>query len=852
LPPNTAPIPPADAALRFGPAQRFELQPGERRLLVDGQPAALGRRAIDLLIVLAQRPDHLVTKNELLDLVWPGLVVEEANLQMQISNLRKVLGGDVIATVPGRGYRFAAAVSRPSPAAPAPPGPVLGPAAESPKAVAPAAGPRLIGRDQDLARLEALLRPGGSLTLVGSSGVGKTTLARAAAARWPGRHVWVDLAALTQDRQVASAIARALHVQLGGSDDEAHAQLLTALQGQALLLVLDNAEHLIRVCAELATLLRPEVGVQLLVTSQAPLAVAGERVLRLEPLALPSAETPAGAGDEEGALALLVERIVAADHRFSATPAARPVLHAICAQLDGLPLALEMAAARVPLLGLHGVHDALAQRFSLLTRGHRDAAARHRTLHNALDWSYRLLDPVEQRLFRALGVFAGGFTLELAVAVTAPDPQARWDVIDRLATLADRSLIVVGRDEPPRYRLLETMRAYALDELDRSSTADEAGPVRRRHAEAVLALFVRYVPGDTASLERCLPEMENARDALAWAEAHDVGIAAQLSARIAMAVTFTVWFQEASNWLLAQEPAMVSPAGLAIAPQVQATWWTERARIGAIRRDVAARVAGRRAVALWQPLQQPRQLLRATITWVRCIDTVDAELDEACAELERQAAAIPDLTLRERFGVLGALGRAAVVRGDLALMLTVRESELVIARQLDDRDAMDVAESNIVNTLGSLGRHAEAAERGQALLARVDADGSGRNGNLPWVLGSLFAALVALDRLDEARALLPRSFAAARRFATPSLALQFCALATAERRFDAAVRLAGYTRQAYESRRMTFEPEEQELLDRMLAAAQGALGPDAVASLLQEGRALGDEAVEALAAAGTP
>ncbi len=846
--PNTEPALSAAAPLRFGPSQRFELQPAERRLLVDGQPAALGRRALDLLIALSERPDHLLTKNELLDRVWPGLVVEEANLQMQISNLRKLLGGEVIATVPGRGYRFTAVVGSAA-AAPSSTSAPVPPSASATPAAPRAAAHRLIGRDHDLARLEELLQGGGCITLVGTSGVGKTSLARAAAARWSGRSVWVDLAALAHGSQVAGALARALELHLTGSDADAPAQLVTALQGQALLLVLDNAEHLIQTCAELATLLRPLDGVQLLVTSQAPLAVAGERLLRLEPLVLPGPEANLG----DGALALLVERIAAADHRFAATPALLPSLRAVCAQLDGLPLALEMAAARVPLLGLQGVHDALAQRFALLTRGHRDAATRHHTLHNALDWSYRLLGPTDQRLFRALGVFAEGFTLELAVALMTADASARWDVIDGLATLADRSLVVVSHDDPPRYRLLETMRAFALEQLAQSTEpADEEATVRRRHADAVLNLFARHTIGNATTTALCLAEMENARDAIAWARDHDLGVAAQLSARVTLVTTFTVWRHESGNWLLVLETLMDQPAGQALPAEIQATWWAERARIAAIRRDASARIAGARAVALWRPLQQPRKLLGATFTWVRCIAVAGPELDEACAELRAQAAAMPDLTPREHLGVLGALTRAAVIRGDHVAVLAGREAEMALAQQLGAQNEVDAAESSIVNTLGSLGRNAEAVERGQALLARVDADGSGRNGNLPWVLGGLFSALLALGRLDEARALLPRIFAAGRRFATPALVPQFCGLAAAEQRHLAAARLLGYARQSYESRGMTFEPDEESGLARLLAATCAALGREQVQELVQQGRSLADDAAEALVAGNEP
>jgi non-specific serine/threonine protein kinase len=689
------------------------------------------------------------------------------------------------------------------------------------------------------------------VTLVGSPGVGKTSLARVAAARWTGRVVWVDLAALTHGSQMPAAIARALDLPLSGSDDEAPAQLVAALQGRALLLVLDNAEHLIDASAHLAARLRPLDGLSLLVTSQLPLAVAGERLQRLEPLALPTpGSDAAGPADVvQGALALLLERITAADPRFVVTPAQRPVLHALCEQLDGLPLALEMAAARVPLLGLQGVYDALAERFALLTRGHRDALPRHQSLRQALEWSYHLLGAAEQRLFRALGVFAGGFTLDLAVALMTDDSAARWDVIDGLAALADRSLLVVGSEDPPRYRLLETLRAFALEQLAAASTgpADEGATLRRRHAVAMHALFARYTAGDAEALARCVAEMVNAREAIAWAREHDLGLAAQLTASVTTITTFTAWRHESGNWLIGLQSAMESAAGRALPVAVQAAWWTERARVGSIRREAGARDAAQHAVRLCRTLQQPRQLLRATLIWVRSIAVQGTDLDEACAALRGQAEAMADLSARERLGVQGALSRAAVIRHDMAALLAGREAEVALALQLGDRDAADVAESSIVNALVGLGRAAEAERRGQAMLARVDGDGGGRNVNLPWLIGSLMAASIALGRLENARTLLPRALAAGRRFDTPAIWPQCCALAVAERRYTAAAQLLGYTRQCHEARGMRFEPAEEDGMQQAEASVRAALGAELWQTWTQHGRLLDEAAAEALA-----
>ena len=800
----------------------------------------LGARALDLLIALSAQPDRLLTKGELLDRVWPGLVVEEANLQMQISNLRKLLGGDLIATVPGRGYRFVATV-QPATAASA------GNAA--PEALpSRAESPRLFGRDADRERLESLLRTSaGCVTLVGTSGVGKTSLARAIVAGWPGRAVWVDLASLTQADQVTAALARALGAPLD-EHKTAAPQLLRALQGQELLLVLDNAEHLIEACAELAAVLHPLADLRLLVTSQLPLAVVAERVQRLEPLAVAGAEGDGDCGD--GAVAMLIERIASADQRFVASDAALPVLRSICAQLDGLPLALEMAAARVPLLGLKGVHDALAERFAMLTRGHRDAAPRHRTLHQALDWSYRLLGAEEQRLFRALGVFVGGFTLDLAVETITDEPAARWDVVDRLGTLADRSLVVVGTDDPPRYRLLETMRLYAVEQLD--AQPDEAQAARRRHALAMRALFVRYGPDDPVAKAQCEAELENAREAIAWSRGCDLGLAAELTAHVAPVTNYTVWRLESEQWLRALEPEMTGPVGAALPAAVQALWWTELARASSIRRDPGALVAARRALALWDAVGDARRALFAACVCVRSIDEPGPALDRACEELQARFAATPNLGLRERLQVHGAQVYAATMREDLDAILSGRLAEMELAQQMGHDAIAAGAESNVVFVLNAMNRFDEAAARGRRLLARVDTGAAGAKGNLPWVLQGLLSALVRRGSLDEAHALVPRAWAACQQFGAPVVAPTVSLLAALRGRFETASRLLGHAHAAFAAHEISMDRNDREIVAQVQAIASEALGELAFEAHVEHGRRIDDATALALASGDTP
>jgi len=825
---DTARIDAPTGPLRFGPGGRFELRPAEYRLLVDGQPAALGGRALDLLIALAARPHQVLTKSELLDTVWRGLVVEENNLRVQVNTLRRLLGEDAIATVPGRGYRLSVALHA-QPQAPAP--------APVPEAAA-AVAQRLFGRGADSARLQALLHDdGGCVTLVGMPGVGKSSLARQALARWQGRSVWVDLAPLTQGGQIAGAIARALGAQLDESDPAP--QLLRQLaQDEPLLLVLDNAEHLIERCAEWASQLREAPQLRLLVTSQRPLAASGERLLRLEPL-------PVEDGDptHDGAQALLIDRIAAADSRFKVTPEALPLLNAVCRQLDGLPLALEMAAARVPLMGLRAVHDALAERFALLSRSRRDSPARHRTLQDALAWSHGLLGAPEQRLFRALGVFAGGFTLDLAVTLATDEHVGRWDIVDGLATLVERSLVGVDGGDPPRYRLPETMRAYALEKLASPGPdgADESHSMRRRHAAAVLALLAQ---GDSEA--QCLAEMDNVREAFLWAREHDLATAAQLSARAAPVTAFTVWRQEVTDWMLVLQPAMQQPPGQALPQQTQAQWWSMLAYVLNVRRSKGATPAAKQAASLWRQLGNPAELLTALVHWVRSIGEPGPELDEACAELQ-QLAPTAATTPRAELRVHGALAEAARVRCDHPALLACREQELRLARELGWNDMAQAAETNVCAALIELGRHADAAERARALLQRMAGAANDDNANLPWALYMLGEALVPLGAFDEARALVPRLLAAEQRFGTNMAWRWILTLVAAQGHLQSAGRLLGYVNRLQSMRPDSSGTDEQVMRDRVAAAVQAGLGAETAAALAAEGRGLDDAAAAALA-----
>ena len=386
-------LPPSPAALRFG---RFELQTTERQLLIDGRPALLGARAFDLLVALVERPGELVRKHELLERVWPGQVVEENNIAVQVNALRKLLGGEAIGTVPGRGYRFTARLDGMAVAALATPAPLSALQTHLPRAL-----PTLQGRGNDLAALGALIDGHPLVTVTGAGGVGKTLLVQHLldARRRVYRHgvCWVELASVADEAALPATLAAALGVPLGGGD--ALDALALAVGPLDLLLALDNAEHLASDVGRLATrLIDSAPDLKLVVTSQVPLGVAAERVLRLAVLDVP----PPGASVEQarasGAVALFVDRAQAAGARFALTDANVSAVVALCRSLDGLALAIELAAARTPILGIHGLACSMGDRLQLLTRNrNHEAPARQRTLRAALEWRHGFLDGAAQR-----------------------------------------------------------------------------------------------------------------------------------------------------------------------------------------------------------------------------------------------------------------------------------------------------------------------------------------------------------------------------------------------------------------------------------------------------------------------
>lgn len=486
----------------------FRVVPQERALYRHGVPVRLAGRAFDLLVALVERAGTVVGKDELMALVWPSTVVAEGNLRVSINALRKVLGSDqpYVENVVGRGYSFVA--------------PLRSPTGEIVPVAAPL--PRLVGRAGTLEQLLRDLPADRLLTIAGPGGMGKTSLALALAAAaaplFGGRVHHADLAPLADPELLPGAVAQALGIAAPPSVEALMDSAAHALGARRALIVLDGCEHLIDAVAVLASaLLRRARGVHIVATSREPLRADGERVFRLAPLAVPAGDAPSL--DELAAcpaVQLFVER-ARADGGFILDSDNAAAVADICRRLDGIPLALELAAGRAAFFGVHELARRLSDCFAVLTRGRRTALPRHQTLRATLDWSHDLLGPAEQAVLRRLAIFRGTFTWDGAAAIAGCGSIDAPAVPDRMAQLVAKSMVSVEAVEGDvRYRLLDTTRAYALEKL---RAAGEERVVAQRHVHYWHALLVRAEkdPGVLDLHPQHDSRLDDVRAALDWA-----------------------------------------------------------------------------------------------------------------------------------------------------------------------------------------------------------------------------------------------------------------------------------------------------------------------------------------------
>jgi non-specific serine/threonine protein kinase len=526
----------------------WAIDPVTRELRADGVVVPIGSRAFEMIEALVRSDGEIVAKDVLMRSAWPdSVIVEDGTIRVHISAIRKALGTDrgLLRTIPGHGYRLLGNWTIQQHRAQAGPNPVdrVSRASTSFLTNVRVAASTLIGREAAVQHLRDLVSAYRAVTIAGLGGIGKTVLASEVARRlFPEIEsdvFFVELVALSDPQLVPSKVAGVLGLRLGG-EKISSASIARAIGNRKVLLVLDNCEHVIDSVAELAeTLLCLCPQTTVLATSREILRIEGEYVYHVAPLEVPSPEQVT-LSDVLGrsAVQLFITRMGSLDADLLTHGKNLLAIAAIVRRLDGIPLAIEFAAARAVAFGVQEVARHLDDRFAFLAGGRRTALPRHRTLRAALDWSYELLPKSEQKLLCRLAVFAGGFSLDAVLAVTAERDHDSPVIMNALANLVDKSLVALDDSNlARRWRLLETTRAYALEKLHESG---EAVQTARRHAEFYYSLFVQFA-GDgqfqarIEDLRRYREEVDNLRAALSWAfsPAGDAALGVELAAAAA-------------------------------------------------------------------------------------------------------------------------------------------------------------------------------------------------------------------------------------------------------------------------------------------------------------------------------
>lgn len=503
----------AGEVIGFGP---FRVIASERLLLRGDVPVDLGSRGLDVLLALIEAEGQVVSREDLFERAWPNMVVGEGSLRVTIAGLRKALGDGqdgvrYIANVTGRGYCFVAPLHRlPSTFGSKP---VSRPASAAAGGSLPPQPAKMVGRDEVVAALAASLLERRFISIVGPGGLGKTTVAIAVAhaslPHFDGGVYFVDLAGISDATLIPAAVAAELGVVVQSQDPVAG--LVAYLEDRQLLLVLDNCEHVLEAAVRLVERISASAPqVHLLATSREALRAEGETVHLLVPLAYPVFRDDLTMEEvlSTPAVQLFLDRAEASGHASPLTGADALTVAQICSRLDGMALAIELAAGRVGAYGFQGTADLLDNRFGLLWQGRRTALPRHQTMSAMLDWSYNLLSERDRLVLSRLSMFTGPFTLRGAQAVVADDEVDAWEVVEAVGSLIDKSLVSVSRDDgTTSHRLLDLTRTYAAEKL----AAAEFQQLARRHA--------RYYAGRApASVEGAVlvSELGDVRAALEW------------------------------------------------------------------------------------------------------------------------------------------------------------------------------------------------------------------------------------------------------------------------------------------------------------------------------------------------
>jgi predicted ATPase/DNA-binding winged helix-turn-helix (wHTH) protein len=672
--------------LSFGP---FDLFRFERLLKKADKPVPLGGRALDILIALAERAGEVVTQRELIERVWQDVNVEEANLRVHISSLRKVLGDGrdgarYISSVAGRGYCFVAPIKHPLTEQRAPP---LGIADAERFKKLPRPLSRMIGREDIVHTLSAELMLQRFVNIVGPGGIGKTTVAVSVAHKlltgFEGAVFFVDLSVLTNPELVPTAVASTLGLMAQSHD--LLGSLLAFLREKKVLLILDNCEHVIETASALAERVVSEAPqAHVLATSREALRVRGEHVHLLHSLEGPPDDGGLSATEALAypAVELFMERATASGYTPNLTDLDARIVARICRKLDGIALAIELVASQVGALGIRGTAELLDSRFGLLWQGRRTALSRHETLNAMLDWSYNLLSEREKVVLNRLSVFVGDFTLEAACFLASETERKDASVTDTLDSLVTKSLIFsIPVHGSTYYRLLDTTRAYAGGKL----AEREADRLAQRHASFFSKFFqhneiVQSRFGEQ-DLSEYTPHIGNVRAALEWAFSAD--------GDVAVGVELATW---------------VAPLFIGLSLLAECERWCERALACLHDADRGTR----KEMILQEAVALSSMYISGNADQVRAAIERGLALEEAFGDRRHQ--------LRLLYGLYRLLMRL----GDFRAALAAAQQSATLGEDAQDPAALVVADFMLGTCYNFMGDQAAAqfySERGMARAA---------------------------------------------------------------------------------------------------------------------------------------
>jgi predicted ATPase/DNA-binding winged helix-turn-helix (wHTH) protein len=808
------------AQYRFGP---FSLDAARGDLRRDGNRVAAGAQPLALLAALLARAGALVTKDDLMQAAWPGVTVEEGNISVQVHRLRQVLQDDKkpyrwIATESGRGYRFIGAVETESRDQPSP--------APNTARLAP-----IIGRERELAALQAMMPGHRLVTVTGPGGMGKTRLALEFAAEHEADPLndilFLSLEGLRQKDQILIRLAARLGLQLSDGPQLAR-NLIEALHRQPCLMVFDNCEHLLGEVAAIAgTILTRAPGVSILATSREPLRLAEELVFPLGPLDVPRDEAALTAEDigHFAAVRLFTEQARTGDSALVIDRESAQLVAKICRRLEGIPLALQLAAAGLQELSLPGLLEGLSARRPPRLSAPPGVPARHRTVEATIAWSVSLLSDVERTALRRLGVFAGDFTPQSAASVIADAMISPLEIPDLITRLFEKSLLVSGA--AGRFRLLESTRAFARDMLEAEGQTARFRQALAAHMVEVFGHARESWQDEDAEtwVNQHEHDIENLRAALDWAfgPGGSLPIATQLAARLRAA--FSDRLITISEYLAAVAAARETLAPDAAGQDAGWIWFSAAHDLSAGMAPAVACLS--KAMAAFRAAGSPAGLglsaSRAAVLLIMGGAPGDARLylDEAVAVLP----SLPANRYRSAILLNVATGKA-MLGGDenFSAARDYFETALVLARKFRDHSQIAMIGANLAELDAVLGQYGSAIQRSKGLAHESRTRRDWRR--LSFVLANSVNHYLLADDVDGARAAWLEAIPLVIELAEPHWITDYggnLALMAAWRGdFETAAKLAGFSAAYYGSSAKPRQAIEQRIWDRLSAALDEA------------------------------